>query len=162
MPHSKNPSETLTKEVFLIRRISPVSNSPLSHNTPLLCFRPHACLITFCRLGQIGALEGGRGGKAMGGEGGKRVDVAGRKEQDIWELVEGMWCWLMLQRMWGQQDLDHSDSITTRPHLINPPAFVIISPLCLFCFFPLFSLCIPVHTQKPWGKVLTSSTLRRT
>lgn len=169
MPHSKNPSKTLTKKVFLIRRISPVSNSPLPLNTPLPCFHPRACLITFCRLGQIGALEGLRGGKAMGGEGGGRVDVAGREEQDAFF---GGACWGLVTLADATENVrievsristiaipsqvDHSKHPPPPP---PPCCHLSTSPSVLF--FSL-SLSIPVCTQKPWGKVLTLSTLRRT
>lgn len=129
---ARTPSKTLTKEVFLIRTFFPVSNSPLPLNTPLPCFRLLACLITFCRLEQTEMLEGwkrwegngwGRwweGARGGGNRGLLRVRDVGRCYRECEDR--------------GQQDPDHSYSITTRPLHINPPAFVIISPLLLLCF----------------------------
>lgn len=85
---ARTPLEHLVRLFFffLIRRIPPVSNSALPLNTPLPF---SACLITFCRLGQIGALEGWRGGKAMSGEGGRRVDVTREKKTGCFLKARG-------------------------------------------------------------------------
>lgn len=81
MPHSKKPSETLTKEVFfLIRRIFPVSNnSPPPPQRSTAMFPP--CMHASSHFADSGRLErwkAGRGEKAMGGEGGSRVHMAGK------------------------------------------------------------------------------------
>lgn len=155
---ARTPMKHLLRRFFLIRRISPVSNSPLLLDTPLPCFRLRACLITFYRLGQIGALQGWRGGKAMGRECGRRVDVVGRKGQHAFfgGVLEahdvGRCYWGYEDR--GQQDLDHSGLNQSKQIPLYSPD-IIAAP-------PLLSLCIRVCTQKPWGKVLTLSTLRRT
>lgn len=149
------PSKTLTKEIFfffLIRTFFPFSNGPLPLNTPLPCFRLLACLITFCRHEQTEMLGGwkrwegdGRGRWWEGARGGGNGEGGCLRTRDVGGRYGGC-------EDRGQQDLDRRYSITTRPLQMNPPAFVIISTLLL----------LPQCTQKPWGKVLTLSTLRRT
>lgn len=97
---ARTPPKHLLRRFFLIRRISPFSNSPLppQHSTPMFppaCL-PHHILQTWADWSAGRLEEVGRQwvGKVVGG-------CMWQQEQDVflWGLVEGSWSWQMLLRM---------------------------------------------------------------
>lgn len=108
MPHSKKPSETLTKEVFfffffLIRRIFPVSNNSPSL-PPSLHFRPacmpHHILQTWADR-SAGRLEEVRRrwvGKVVAG-------CSWREEREVFLLGAGGACWALVMLADARQNV---------------------------------------------------------